>query len=242
MKRINACLFCVLISAIRVSGQAASTSLREPSKELYLVETVRAAPGHLDPLLKAYMQVAEIGPNGQHASRLIFRHLVGDDWDFLVITPLGEKTTIDIGPNPAGIERFVSALRTARWSHSDTFAIGPSVAAVQSALGQTIEGSSDIYTVSDFFALPGRRQDLRDSLIKINATGRSGRTVLLDHVEGASWDFVNITRYDSWSDYATQMQTHLGSRQERQDSVDRNALVLREEMSVHHDTIVERLH
>ena len=174
------------------------------AQELYHVHFVKAAPGKIAELVGAYREtpVAE----GEPGPPLIFRHLQGDDWDLLVLTPLGKEETVRTAATPEE-QRSVERMRGLRAQHGDTFTAGPAWPEVRAALlgegserptGTAGGSAGPIYTVSTYRSLPGHRDQLGQTLQRIAALYPDRRTIL-QHVEGAPWEFVVISRFDSWS-------------------------------------------
>ncbi|HVR70643.1 MAG TPA: hypothetical protein VMT87_07330, partial [Vicinamibacteria bacterium] len=110
----------------------------------------------------------------------------------------------------------------------DTFTVGPAWDVVQKALVPG-RGAQPVYTVTDYRALTGHRTQLRQTLDRI-VERSAGRSVLLTHIEGAPWNFLGITRYDSWADLGQQQTAPAGQAPDP-------ALDLRRDMAVHHDTV-----
>ena len=73
------------------------------------------------------------------------------------------------------------------------------------ARAMAIEGSSQgspIYLVGVQRALPGHRDQLEQLLRNPGASKVPVGNVVLQHLEGAPWNFLTITRYNSWTDLA----------------------------------------
>ena len=151
-------------------------------------------------------------------------------WDLIVITPLGKQTTISANPLPQAIQDYNQRLQPLSGWHADTFTVGPSWSSVQKALVPA-KDAQPVYQVSDYRSLSGHRSQLREVLDR-NAQDTPGRSVLFAHVEGAPWNFLTVTRHDSWAALgAPPPQPQPGApRQEA-------GLAIREHMAVHHDTI-----
>ena len=213
---------------------ASATQQAIPAQELYHVHFAKAAPGKLNELISAYQQAPV--PAGEPGPPLILRHLQGDDWDLLVLTPLGPEETLK--PTASAEEqKSVARMRGLRTQHGDTFTSGPAWAELRAALlggaataaasvaasasgatgatgtsgsatgGSTAGGAAasssavpagTIYTVTTYRSLPGHRDQLAATLQRVAALFPDRRTIL-QHVEGAPWEFVLIQRYDSWN-------------------------------------------
>jgi hypothetical protein len=204
--------------------------------ELYHVHFVKAAPGKLVELIDGYVN-APADPEAP-APPVILRHREGDDWNLLVLQPLGKEATLRAVPPSAELQQFLTRTRGLRAMHSDTFAIGPPwTEARKLVLGDEraeASASGGIYVVSVFRALPGHRDQLQDVLRKMAAED-AGRTVVLQHLEGAPWEFVMITRYESWAAFGESEQK-LGGQ-----APGPTTLAMGEHLAEHHDTVAERI-
>jgi hypothetical protein len=219
-RRIASAVFVALMLAAAAAAQPA-VQPGLSAQELYHVHIVKAAPGKMNELIAAFRQ-APVAP-GEPGPPVIFRHLQGDDWDLLVLTPLGKEETLRPVDTPE-VQKSVQQMRPLRTQHGDTFTAGPPWTEVRATLmgggpaptaasgsaatetagtaGSSAGGASvpetTIYTVTTYRSLPGHRDQLADTLRRIVALYPDRRT-LMQHVEGAPWEFVLISRYDSWS-------------------------------------------
>lgn len=208
---------------------AAPAATPAPALELYHIHFSKAAPGKLLELIDTYKNAPAPPANEPQVTPIILRHRDGDEWDLLVITPLAKQATISAdAPSPALQAYYQRVGPLSDW-HNDTFVVGPSWAVVQKAL--VVVKGEPVYVVTDYRSLPGHRAQLRQVLDR-NAQDTPGRNVLFAHAEGASWNFLNVTRYDSWAEVgAAPPQPAAGAAP--QDT----GLALRDHMAVHHDTI-----
>jgi hypothetical protein len=134
---------------------------------------------------------------------IVLRHQDGDAWDYVVITHLGTKATVDAGGTAVPADKR----DLSEW-HTDTFVSGPSWEEFSRAMG--IDGGSaskaagSAYVVSYYRPAPRHRQELEKTLSEAsNATGdTTAGNVLMQHLEGADWTFLSIARYNSWEDFA----------------------------------------
>ena len=229
----------------RQATQAPAAAGQAAMQELYHVHFVKAAPGKISELVTAYreMPVAE----GEPAPPLIFRHLQGDDWDLLVLTPLGKEETLRTTATPEQ-QRVTERLRGLRMQHGDTFTAGPAWPELRAALvgegsgqatGTAGGASGPVYTVTTYRSLPGHRDQLADTLGRITALYPDRRTIL-QHVEGAPWEFVVISRYDSWSALGDdQAMPAEKLRSQGFASTEAISLELRQHVAEHRDTIAQ---
>lgn len=158
---------------------------------LYRMTLLRAAPGKLLELLNEVRGV----PGRVSRPRLILRHAQGDQWDLMVLAPIGGYQ--DYFARPA----FAPALATPElvaWQE-DEFVRGPDLG----ALADFWNGG--LYHVEMFLALPEKRVELLAQREKENAyLGAIGRPVNAIFVRelGAAWDLFTIGAYRGWKHYA----------------------------------------
>jgi hypothetical protein len=148
----------------------------------------------------------------------------------IVITPLGKQTTISAAPPPQAVQDYSQRLQPLSAWHRDTFAIGPRWAEVQKALVPA-KGEDAVYVVSDLRSLPGHRPQLRQVLER-TAQDTPGRSILFAHIEGAPWNFLTVTRYDTWAAIGAPPPQRAGEGRGEP------GLAQREHTAIHHDTIV----
>lgn len=221
----------LLTATISVAQQPAQPQTQQPAPalELYHIHISKAAPGKLTELIDAYKKAPAPAADEPQVTPIMLRHRDGDEWDLITITPLGKQTTLTANAPSQAIQDYYQRVRTLTDWHNDTFVVGPSWAVVQKAL--VVAKGEPVYVVTDYRALPGHREQLR-AVLDRNAQDTPGRNVLFAHVEGASWNFLNITRYDSWADMgAPPPQPPAGTAPQEQ------GLAIRDHMAVHHDTI-----
>lgn len=220
----------LLTAAISVAQQPAQPQPQAPALELYHIHFSKAAPGKLTQLIAAY-QTGPAPEAGQpQVTPIIMRHREGGEWDLITITPLGKQATLTASaPSQAVADYFTRLGPLSDW-HGDTFVTGPAWAVVQKALVPA-KDAKPVYVVSDYRSLAGHRAQLRQILDR-NEQDTPGRSVLFAHVEGAPWNFLTVTGYDSWNAIdAPPPQPAAGPA--RPDA----GLELRDHMAVHHDTI-----
>lgn len=198
--------------------------------DLYHVHFTAAAPSK-SAQLGEYLKTSS--PAGHS---LVLRHQAGSEWDYVVIEHLGTKTTLEAaGSPPPANARDLSA-----W-HGDTYVNGPAWADFVKAMGLgdgASKSAGSVYVVSTYRAVPGHRDQLEKMLsAPPDPSENVAGAVLLQHVEGAPWNFLSISRYNSWQDYGTGeaksvAQVAKGSGQWYE---------LREHASHHTDTLTDRI-
>jgi hypothetical protein len=92
--------------------------------------------------------------------------------------------------------------------------------------------------VSDYRSAPGHRDQLEKTLSAPPAAGdTSTGTILLAHLEGASWNFVTVIRYDSWEKFAANESNSVAQTNKGQGGW----FDLRDHVACHHDTLTDRI-
>jgi hypothetical protein len=221
----------LLTAAVSVAQQPAQPQQQTPALELYHIHVSKAAPGKLPQLIEAYQTGPAPEASQPQVTPIILRHREGSEWDLITITPLGKQVTLKAEAPPQAVQDYFTRLAPLSDWHGDTFVVGPSWAVVQKALVPA-KDAQPVYVVSDYRSLPGHRPQLRQILDR-TVQDTPGRSVLFAHVEGAPWNFLSVTSYDSWNAIgAPPPQPASGTPP--QDA----GLAIREHMAVHHDTIV----
>jgi hypothetical protein len=204
--------------------------------DVYHVHFAKAALGKATQLADNLKQPDPLDPMPGHS--LVLRHQEGEGWDYAVIQHMGTKATVDaVRPAPSPGVRELSD-----W-HDDTFVNGPSWADFSKAMG--IDESADkskaagsVYVVSVYRPAAGHRDQLENMLSQPPATGDpSAGDVLMQHLEGGSWSFLTIVRYNSWQDYATSKSNNVAQEAKGQGGW----FQLREHVSFHNDTLTDRI-
>jgi hypothetical protein len=184
---------CVLFGWASASAQTPPAAAAAGASDIDHVHFAKAAPGQAAALGKALSTPDPRSSMPDHF--VVLRHQEGDDWDYVVIEHLGAKATVDSAPGPADPARDLRA-----W-HTDTFVSGPSWAEFSKAMGSNAPGM--VYIVGTQRALPGHREELQKSLSAAPTSKIETGNLLLQHVEGGDWNFLTITRYNSWQDLGT---------------------------------------
>ena len=194
MKQLNVLLvgLVIALAAGTASAQGRGGAAQAANTDIYHVEFVKAAPG------QALAQAAELQKQDPKAPMqghfVVLRHQEGDDWDFVVIEHIGTKATVEITP-PAP----PSPTPTMAW-HNDSFVVGPSWTEFQRVMGTAASG---VYIVSTHRAVPGHRDQLTATLNQVDAAAKvKYGHLLFTHLEGGSWQYLSVDRYNSWADLA----------------------------------------
>jgi len=225
--RISVTIYAVVLAL--TAGVEPSSGQEAPGQELYHVHFVKAAPGKLAALIDAELK-APASP-GQTEPPLIFRHAQGDDWQLMIITPMGPQQTIRAEPPTAEMRQYLSQVRGLSVRHDDTFTQGPPWAQARKILlGDGQPGA--VYIVSAFEPVPGEREQLVKAL-REGPNADPSAMLILQHREGAAWQVLTITRYPSW--------VGLGEAMQRQRTQAPGVPPSAQHTAGHRDTIVERV-
>jgi len=169
---------------------------------------------------------------------IVLRHQDGDAWDYVVITHLGPKATVEA----AGTAVPPDKRDLSEW-HTDTFVNGPSWEEFTRAMGIDADSKSkttgSVYSVSYYRPAPGHREQLEKMLGEL-PTGPGDTTagnVLMQHLEGAAWTFLAIARYNSWDDFATGEKNSIPQTTKKDSPWAR----LRDHTDFHTDTLTDRI-
>ena len=226
MKRPHrAALFALALSCtLTLSTTQAQTPAATAGTDVYHVLFTKAAPGQAAALAKELQEADPKDPMGTHF--LLLRHQWGDDWDYCLIQHMGTKASVELtNANP-------NRPPTMAW-HTDSYAAGPSWAEVTRALMPSDGKSSSVYVVAVHRAIPGHRAQLEKLLKQPPASSKVPvSTVLFSHLEGGPWNFVEVDRYNSWQDVATDAAASAN---------DPGWASLREHSAFHHDTLADRI-
>lgn len=201
--------------------------------DVYHVFFVKAALGKAQELADFLKEPDPNSPNPTH--RILLRHQDGDEWDYVEIEHIGTKATVDNGGTP-----LPPAKRSLMDWHTDTFASGPAWAEFAKAMGidgDAAKNPDAVYSVSDYRAAPGHREEMEKMLADIPNGDTSSGNVLLQHLEGSSWNFLGLVRYDSWEKLAENEKNSIAQS-------NKNAggwFELRNHVASHHDTLTDRL-
>lgn len=164
MNSMNAMVRLLLIAVLgflAVNNASAQESVDE-TPELYRVSTLRAAPGALLDVLALYADAAAAGhwQGLGEPEPMLMRHSQGDQWDVLVLQPLGSyaehySRKRVAQRDAAGEAAFRQALNKLVVFREDLFAYGPPRAQVQAAYA-----GNGFFHIEMFAALAGKHDAL----------------------------------------------------------------------------------
>lgn len=229
MKNCPLFVFVSLLSMTAAANAQTQPSSASARTDVYHVHFTKAVPGQAAALGK-FLETQD--PKAAMPGHfIVLRHQEGDDWDFCVIEHLGAKATVDAAPTPANPGRNLRA-----W-HNDTFAAGPSWAEFSKAmaLGDSPDrAKSSVYTVAVWREVAGHREQLEQALTRPDPAAKIPVSqVLLQHLEGGPWQFLAITRHNSWQDFAAEQAANAAGSAAGWSEV-------REHSTYHHDTLADR--
>ncbi len=203
--------------------------------DVYHVFFVKAALGKAAELADFLKKPDPSAVNPGHT--ILLRHQDGDEWDYVTIDHLGTKATVESAGTP-----LAPSVRALMETHNDTFVNGPPWAEFAKELGidaDSAKTAGSVYVVSVYRAAPGHRESLEKMLSERpnGAIDTSVGNVLMQHLEGAPWNFLSIARYDSWQKFATNETNSVAQTNKKEGGW----FELREHIAAHNDTVADRI-
>lgn len=237
----------VLVALAPVDGSAQAPT---EGTYLYNVKTVRATPGEWLNLIDTMYESFEMDERaGDHAPFLI-RHSQGDQWDFMLIYPMGDLESYF---SPSRNE-----VRSAAWSSdagSELLDRMESQIAYQEEwfansvdveeMTRRFEGM-DFYHIEMFAGLPGQRDQLLEQRRMENRYYEHlnrQQNLIFTRQAGTNWDAMTIGFYENIQAFANAGAASSAEDQDEAarvagfDGVDHISPLLRSLMSYHHDTL-----
>jgi hypothetical protein len=221
----------LVVLALSASATVARAQTPAPSQgtptDVYHVMFVKATPGQAAALAKELQQQDPKDPMAAHF--ILLRHQEGADWDYCMIQHLGTKASVEITPPPPN-----TGTPTRAW-HDDTFVAGPAWSEFQRLMGLTGDQSGNpVYVVGVQRSVPGHREQLLQALNRPAANSKVAVTnVTLTHLEGGPWQFLTISRYNSWQDFGADRTANAAGAE--------GWLEIRQHSAYHTDTIADRV-
>jgi hypothetical protein len=201
--------------------------------DIYHVHVVHAAPGKAAELGESYKTP---GPSPAPDHAVVLRHQYGDSWDYTVIGHYGTKLTIE-----AARQQIPESQRAMSDSHTDTICAGPSWAEFSRLMGldDPKKSTNAVYVVSFYRAGAGQREAAEKNLAEPPdpKTDKAAGTVLMQHLEGANWQYLGIVRYNSWQDLATSEVNSVPTTSQKTSPWSQ----MRENVAWHTDTLCDRI-
>ena len=208
----------VLALPLTIRAQATNT-------DVYHVIFAKAAPGQAaDTSAKNLQEQDPKDPMAGHF--LMLRHQEGDDWDYAVISHLGQKATVTVTPVPP------SALGSDSGVAQRCVCLGTVVGRIL----KTHDGARD---VDLHRGCPSRGARAPRAVVRGAHAERDPSMkvplsqVALTHLEGGSWQYLVIARYNSWQD--------LGADRAAAAASEKGWFEIRQHSAWHVDTIADRV-
>ena len=236
---IGAALLAVICSIQTGFGQTSPSPTTSTSSatgkrpEVYSITFIHAAAGKASAIEDWAKKSATSGPMPGHA--LVLRHEAGAPWDYVTVSHIGAKATVEASGNPQGV-----ALRPLMDWHDDTFVNGPAWADFAKAMNLDDasgkpKSNTDVYIVSVYRPVTGQDDALEKFLDEPpSASGDlAAGVVLMQHLEGGAWRYFSISRYKSYEDYGKSEATAVAQTAKGNSGWHR----LRELCSFHNDTV-----
>ncbi len=221
------------------------------TSHLYRTVLMRAAPGELLEVIRRYKERMPVFDAAGEERPLMMRHSQGDQWDLLLLFPLGSFADYY---SPDRIGRRERAERTAGVSDAefqrelderlawreDLFVWGPALAVVKRAFAE-----ASFFHVEMFIALPGKRATLlREREMEnayLSAIDRP-QNLIFGREAGAAWDLYTIGFYRDIKHFAAsadvpEARREAAARAAGFEAADRIGTFLRTLIQSHHDTL-----
>jgi hypothetical protein len=178
---------------------------------LYKTTFVRAAPGKLLDLIALYKSRAAVEAAAGDEHPLWWRHAEGDQWDLMLLSPMGSyteyyaKERLDRRARAAAAaaaspQEFLRQLAACTAWTEDVFVWGPPLDAVKAAFA-----AAGYFHLEIFIALPGRQEELYREREMDNAyqvgIGRPAAMIFVRD-QGATWDVFSLGCYKDLKEWA----------------------------------------
>jgi hypothetical protein len=218
---------------------------------LYRTLLVRAAPGDLLEVIELYKERMQVLGAAGEERPFIMRHSQGDQWDLLLLFPMGsfeeyftperiarrERAAEQAGQSEADFLRELG--ERVAW-REDLFVLGPGLEAVRGAFT-----NNAYYHVEMFIALPGKRDKLLLERQMENAYLKGierPQNLIFTRAAGAAWDIYTIGFYYDIGHFAGSAEVpderkEAAARAAGFDGADRIGTYLRTLIQLHHDTL-----
>jgi len=244
--------FLMLLALLSTAASAAAG--RPPSSVptyLYKTTFVRAAPGRLLDLIALYKSRMAVDDASGDERPLWWRHTQGDQWDLMLLFPMGSYTEYyseerlsrrqkAAEASPLSQKDFAQKLNACSAWREDIFVLGPPLEAVKKAF----DGTS-YYHLEICIALPGKQEELfkereMENIYQLS-TGRP-ETMIFVRDQGAAWDLFTLGCYRDLKHWAlsadvSKEKRDLAARQAGFSDPDAIGPYLRTLIAMHRDTM-----
>jgi hypothetical protein len=218
---------------------------------LYRTLTLRAAPGDLLEVMEMYLDRMPAYDAAGDERPFIMRHSQGDQWDLLLLFPMGSAEEYFSNSRVARREsagqqselsdaEFVEELSERVAWREDLYVLGPPLDIVRDAFE-----NNSYYHVEMFIALPGMQAKLIEEREMENAylqgIGRP-QNLIFTRVAGAAWDSYTIGFYRDLKHYSASadipdVDKEASAKAAGFEGADRIGTYLRTLIQSHHDTL-----
>lgn len=199
--------FVLLLATVMTPVEAAA----QEGDFLWRVLTVRAAPGRLLEVIELYREQQEVEGQAGEGEVYWMRHSQGDQWDLLLMYPMGSfaeyyssrRRTARAGGRSArgrsgsAIQHEIDGATSLR---EELFARGPTPEVV----GARYEGTG-LFHIEMFIALHDKREELLEQRRMENTFYRElnrGENLIFVREAGAEWDMFTLGFYTDLKGYA----------------------------------------
>lgn len=185
---------------------SASVAFAQPTY-LYKVKLVQAAPGKLLELIDSYKEMMPVYAAVGEETPLWLRHSQGDQWDLMILIPIGSYREYYHPDRMAKREKvlrdqhqMLQKLADATAWQEDLFVYGPPVSALRAAFT-----TSTFFHIEMFVALAGKRLELYREREMENAYLKALKrpeNFIFVRDQGAAWDLFTLGAYRDLKHYA----------------------------------------
>ena len=236
-----------------LSMAALAAGRPQSSEPTYLYKTtfVRAAPGKLLDLIALYKDGMAADDASGDERPLWWRHTQGDQWDLMLLFPMGSYTEYYSKERVARRKKaaevsslspkeFTPKLNACSAWREDIFVLGPPLESVKKAFEVTA-----YYHIEIFIALPGKQEELFKERVMENiyqvGTGRPENMIFVKD-QGAAWDLFTLGCYRDLKHWASSAdipkeKRDLAARQAGFSDPDEIGPYLRTLIDMHRDTM-----
>ena len=225
----------LLLIVLAISQGPSAFAQRAPTArtDVYHVLFAKAVPGKAAQLADALKTPDPSAAMKGHL--LVLRHQEGEDWDYALIEHMGTKATVDAAtpPTPSSVSDLFA------W-HTDTFVTGPPWSVFAHALGidSASKTTASVYVVSVYRVVAGHRDPLESALSEPPGAGdKTAGLVLMQHLEGGPWQYLTVTRFNSWADFGASESSDTAETVKGSGGW----FKMREHAAFHTDTVTDRI-
>ena len=204
-KQILTALAVTSLLALSVAAVAAAGG-PAPAEPFYLYKAtfVRAAPGKILELIDLYKSRLAVMDAAGDEKPLGWRHMEGDQWDLMLLVPMGSyadyyakdrvaRREKAAAASPLSQKEYLAKLEACTSWREDVFVMGPPLEAVKREFN-----GAGFYHIEMFVALPGKQADLykereMENVYQVGIGRPATMTFVRD--QGAAWDMFSLGCY-----------------------------------------------